>query len=69
MASASLPSVGVCAQIRLLSDPDAEVDECAELPKEKFHVELTCTEGSKFTFADFYRTAMEECLINFHILD
>ena len=42
------------AQIRLVVDPDAEVDEDEE-DENKYFMDFKCAGGSPFTFADFYK--------------
>jgi hypothetical protein len=61
--------VSVEMQVRVVSDPDAELvtEECENEAETQYYVDFRCTGGSLHLFADFYRQAKTECLINCHI--
>lgn len=61
--------VVVQAQVRAVIDPDevVETEGTEEAAEPLYFVDLSCQAGSKFKFAEFYKQAKDECLINCHI--
>lgn len=44
------------ANVQLVVDPDAELDEGAEGDEQTlYYVDLQCTDGNRFSFAEFYK--------------
>lgn len=61
--------ISVQTEVHLVVDNDAEVEteQCEAEAMAEYYVDFKCTGGSRFIFADFYKQAVKDCLINCHV--